>query len=97
MAFGDGDLCFIMSDVFSVPVVFGAQKTCGIVDVADHEVEDGSGRPIQVRRTALLIKSGSLTDLAIDSSITVDGDARKVRDISLREDGKLTELLLADV
>lgn len=97
MAFGDCDLAFMMSDVFGVPVVFGSQRTRGILDVADHELEDGSGQPVQLRRTALLIKSDSLTELAIDSAIKVDGTSRKVRDISLREDGKITELLLADV
>jgi hypothetical protein len=97
MATFDDDLCFIMHDAFSLPVIYGSQKTRGILDVADHEIEDGTGRLLQIRRTALLIKSDSLDDLTIDATIKVDCDNRKIRDISLREDGKITELLLADV
>lgn len=97
MAFGDEDLVFMMSDVFSVPVVYGAQETRGILDTADHEVDDGMGRGVKIRRSVLAIQTASLTGLAEDAAIKVDGVNRVVRDPSLREDGKITEILLADV
>lgn len=90
------DAAFMCSDVFSVPVVYGAQNTSGIVDIADHLVPDGNFGQTQIRATTLTIKTGSLTSLVDDSAITVDGRSYKLRLPSEIDDGLVTVLMIVE-
>lgn len=81
---------------FGVPVVYGAQSTVGIFDENDAPLPAAeSSFDVTVRASTLLIKTGSLTDLAADAAITVNGRNFVIRRSLLEGDGKLTLLVLA--
>lgn len=94
----DADLDVMLSDtVFGVAVVYGAQSTSGILDDFTEDVLDGqmSAVPGQVRFVD--IRTGALSALVRDAAITVDGTARRIRDLtqpSQYADGRLTRLWL---
>lgn len=95
MGFGDEDIDFVLSDLFSSPVTFGAgaaqQTTDGILTIGDriertHDIER------QVRGPMVKIPAGSLAGVVEGSVITVDGVSYKVRQIDPSEHGR-TQLL----
>lgn len=95
MPIGDADLSVFLSD-FAVPVVYGAQSTVGIFDENDTPLPGAeSSFDVNVRASTVLIATGALTDLAVDTAITVNGRSFQIRRAPLEADGKLTLLVLA--
>lgn len=81
---------------FGVPVVYGAQSTVGIFDENDAPLAGAeSSFDVNVRSSTVLIRAGSLTGLAADSAITVNGRNFVLRRLPLEADGKLQLLILA--
>ena len=97
MSFGDTDLAMMLGDAFSVPVVFGATSTTGIVGYHDFVLfdEDGSARVIGRERAVSLLTS-ACTALAPGASITVDGASYTVREKRAQHDGAETLVFLRD-
>lgn len=87
----------LTSRVFEVPVVYSATTVYGWLDDFTEDVLDGqtSAVPGQVRFVD--IRTGALSGLVRDAAITVDGTARRIRDLtqpSQYADGKLTRIWL---
>lgn len=76
--------------LLTVPVVFDGQNTTGIFSEEDHVVNNDELGAVQIRGTSIGIMTGSLTGLAADSPIIVDGIAYEVRRFGKVHDGKLT-------
>lgn len=90
------DLDAILADpLFSSAVVFGALKTSGHLDWEDVLDKDGSGLDVFVRRRTVRIRTGTLPGLKNGSAITVDGAAFVVHDSNHRDDGLLTDVVIA--
>ena len=92
----DTDLAALYADpLLTVPVVYGVQSVRGFLDHAT-ETYDAGGVPAQVAATVLSVRSASLTGLAVDSAITVDGTSYRIRSIAREDDGRTTRILLAE-
>lgn len=90
------DLDAIMADtLLSVPVVMGAQSTRGHFDWADVVEKDHAGFDVLVKHRLVRIRTGTLTSITNGSAITVDGVAYTIHDANVRDDGTLTDVLLA--
>lgn len=95
MAFGDADLPALFGDL-GVAVALGASTTTGLFDQGQvQRIAPESGLIENVTQTSVLIATGTLTGLAQDAAITVDGTVYRVRNWSPRDDGRLTEIVLA--
>jgi hypothetical protein len=105
MSIIDDDVLAMLLDPFlSVPIVFGAAKTRGILSCGDRAVIDESGADVHVSSTVLRVASAqletgkTLQGLDVDSAVTVDGVSYRVRAIRpIAADGRVTELVLAAV
>lgn len=89
------DLDFMLQDA-GVPVVSARASTFGIFRNVDT-IEQTDGAMMQKRGTTVMIRTGTVTDLAIELPITVNGTPYLVRSIDLQDDGTLTKVLIAEV
>lgn len=87
------DLDAILLDA-GVPVVSAASSTYGTLKQVDT-VEQTDGDAIQKRGTMLRVRTGTIADLAVDLSLTVNGKAYVARWFELQHDGT-TQLLIAE-
>lgn len=95
--FGAGDLPALLADQ-GVAIVFGASTTQGLLDKQQAQLPSPeTGALLDVLHTTVTIVTGSLPNLAVESAITVDGVACKVRNLNPIDDGQLTELIVAAV
>lgn len=96
----DADLEMMLAeDDFGVAIVFGEQSTSGHEDVGTEGQLAGplEGSGVNVTMRSVLIRTSSLTGLEIGSDLTVNGTARRVRDLHLEGlDGLTTRLWLED-
>lgn len=91
----DTDAAAIFADpLMSVSVRYGVQVTRGFLDNSTA-VFDAGGQPAQVAAITVLIQSSSLTGLAEDAAIEVDGTDYVIRSIVRQDDGRTTNILLA--
>jgi hypothetical protein len=90
------DLDAVYADpLFSSDVAFGAQLTKGHLNWTDTVQNDKSGGSVFVRKRILEIRTGTLTGLKQDSNVTIDGTVYVVEDINHRDDGLVTEVMVA--
>lgn len=90
------DLKALYADTFlTVPVVFGAQATRGFLDWQDAPQTDASGEIVLVSQRTLTLRVGSLTGLANDSTLVVDGTSYTVHDLRRINDGRELQVVLA--
>jgi hypothetical protein len=89
------DIDFLLADL-GVVVVSAQSTTRGIPRVEDG-IEQTDGAPIQRRVTTLLIRTGTITDLAEDLPLTVDGVSYVARWFGEQDDGQLTKVLVTAV
>lgn len=92
------DLDYILRDASGaqeVNVVLGYDSTWGVVDLMDDLLHEEA----EIRGTdrSVVVKTGALSELAIDASVMVDGVEYTVRDFArLEPDGALTRIWLAE-
>lgn len=79
-----------------VSVVSAASSTSGTLRSVDT-LESTDGLQIQKRGTTLLIRTGTIADLAVDLPLTVNGNPYVVRWFDLEGTGALTRILIAEV
>lgn len=89
------ELAFMLADA-GVLVMFGSQRTRGLFDPEETTIVDEQGMRLTVRETTLAIPPGTLTGLRVDSSITVDGAAYRVRAIGRRRNDGLVPLTVVE-
>lgn len=83
------ELDFMLQDA-GVPASFGATSTFGILHTESVPTMTESGFGLNVYRTVLRIRPGTLGAIKTGSAITVNGVAYKVRNIGeLEDDGLL--------
>jgi hypothetical protein len=93
--FGAADLDVLLQDV-GVSVTYQGATVLGVLDQVDEEQQDPSGLRVSVRRAGVWIRTGATPAPTVDSAITVDGQAYRIRDvIAERPDGAYTLLTLA--
>ena len=96
----DHDLEAVYADPFAtVPVVFGAQETRGFFDQEDgsRNAEPYQGQSRGGRTTSVTIRTASLTGVANEKDIQVDGRTYHIVDVVALGDGKETALFLQRV
>lgn len=93
MAYGSGDLAFMLAD-FGEVVVFGAYTARGILD-RETDIQDLGDR-LQVLGITLviLVQASALPGAKKGSALTVAGTSYKVREAHLQDDGQLLKLFL---
>lgn len=91
----NADLDFVLRDA-GVPVVSALSSTFGILRNVDT-VEQTDGASFQKRGTVVIVRTGTIIDLAIELPLTVNGGAYVARWFDLQDDGALTKILLAEV
>lgn len=95
MAFGDADRDVFLAD-FGVDVTIGSTTITGVRRLEDVPREGLDGVQVLVRRESVVVKTGAVANPAIDSAITVDGTAFKVRSVeSEPPDGAFTRIVYA--
>lgn len=82
---------FFNADEFGVTAVFGATEAQVILDRPDVEIMAGR---IQDTQYLMQYAAADLPSLAQGSSITVDGTAYTVREVSALDDGKIKQAVL---
>lgn len=93
MAFGDEDLPALFADM-GVTVVKGVESTLGILDDAENLVAQGLAPGMTGRGLALLLRTGALSNLAVDDALTVGGTPYVVRERLRLDDGALSAVAL---
>lgn len=89
------DLAAVFADAsLTVPVVFGAQATRGILTITDESLSTGEGADVVGELTTCEIVTGSLTGLRLNQRLTVNGAKYSVQDTRRIEDGAITRLYL---
>jgi hypothetical protein len=88
---GEGEARVYLRD-FGQAVVFGATKTTGILDHEVLRVADGYTRE-RVGTQTLLVESGSLGSVSVDSAITIGGTPYRVRSLPMPTDDGAFETL----
>src|SRR3954468_1136810 len=90
------DLDAIFADPFlTVAVSIGSSSTRGMLDQQDELIQNDAGGQAQARSTVVTIKKGSLSGIAQDVPIVVDGTSYKVREQALSEDGLMQHIKVA--
>ncbi len=93
--FGAADLDALLAQL-GVSVTYGGNTVNGLFDREDLFLQDPSGLHVSTKRQSVLVKTGALTALAVNSAITVDGGTYHIRDVSLEPgDGAFTRITLA--
>ena len=93
--FGAADLDALLAQM-GVSVTFGSTTVNGLFDRDDVFLQDPSGMHVSTRRQSVLVKTGALAGLTVNSAITVDGNPYHIRDVSLEPgDGAFTRITLA--
>lgn len=84
---------FFQDDLLTVPVVFGAVSTTGILDMPDIVLHGGA---IESTAYSLLVKTADFPVIPIaGNSITVDSVSYQVNSFSKIDDGKLSRIGLS--
>jgi hypothetical protein len=96
MAFGDSDLAFMMSDVFSKPVVIGGVSTTGIVRDYDGLANKADVFLVE-NELVVSVQSSSLPNIADGQTGTVNGIAVQVRYYTRMNDGGITRIYCVKV
>jgi hypothetical protein len=92
MAFGDSDLDVYLSD-FGVPVVYGSTNARGILRIYDQgNPGPGADDSTLGRFVEVLVKTGALPQLSLQSIITVDGIVYTVTNFDRVNDGAFTKI-----
>jgi hypothetical protein len=91
MAFPEDLGAFFSRDDFAVELTWGAETANVLFDAPDEEFIDGR---VQARQYAILYETGELAGLAGGATVTVDGTAYTVREVSALDDGKLRRATL---
>lgn len=101
MGLFDDDIDAILTDLAvidataSIVVVQGGDTTKGIRQTIE-EVDGVGDMNRKVLRQTVVVRKGTLTTLATDAAITVDGDSFTVRDFEPENsDNRLTRIYLA--
>jgi hypothetical protein len=93
--FGASDLPALVADM-GVAVSIGTSSTTGLFNQDQvQRIATETGVVENITQTSVLIVTGSLSGLAQDAVIVVDGATYAVRNWSPRDDGQLTEIVLA--
>lgn len=80
--------------VFASDVTFGSVTGKGILDAPSNVIADGM---VLTTDYLLTVKTAQFGSAKYGDSITVDGEAYKVRESRQIDDGKLSEILLTKV
>lgn len=79
-----------------VEVVYGAVETWGHLDTIDLHAVGGEGEGVIGTQRSVLVATGKIGTVTMDSEITVGGTSFQVRDHAREDDGATTRILLRD-
>lgn len=91
MAFSEDLAAFFSQADFAVPLVWGAETANVILDAPDEQFIDGR---VLSREYAITYEAADLVGLAGGASVTVDGTAYTVREVTALDDGKIMRATL---
>lgn len=91
MAFTEDLSAFFSTDDFAVPLTWGQVTAEVILDAPDEEIIDGR---VVSREYAITYEAADLVGLAGGASVTVDGTAYTVREVTALDDGKIMRATL---
>jgi hypothetical protein len=91
MAFTEDLGAFFSQDDFAVPLIWGQVTAEVILDAPDEQIIDGR---VLSREYAITYESADLAGLAGGASVTVDGTAYTVREVTALDDGKIMRATL---
>ena len=91
MAFTEDLGAFFSQADFAVALVWGAETANVILDAPDEQFIDGR---VLSREYAITYESADLIGLAGGASVTVDGNAYTVREVTALDDGKIMRATL---
>lgn len=94
MAFTEDLSVFFDLQGFGVPVVYKGITGVGILDMPSEILADGVVLSTDYKLT---VQSSVFAEFLNGDTVTVDGKAYKVRNPSLVDDGKITEVMLMKV
>lgn len=95
IAFGT-DLAALLAGDFGVDVVHGATTTRGILTRAGDFLRAPGGMAVQAQSDQVLIRDGTLPDLAVDDELTIGGIAYRVHEVGELDDGAGRTILIAE-
>lgn len=92
--YGETDIPTMLAE-FGADVTIGAETTKGLIDIDGAQMVR-SETYVRGKNVVAIVKTGSLSGLAVDATIVVDGVTYKVRDHEPADiDGALTQILCA--
>lgn len=92
--FGSSDLDAIFADDLAVDVVYGAQRTRGHFD-SGQTVRTVDDVLVQVSQKSVRVATASLSGLAHDTTIVVDGVSYQIHNWQVEDDGQTMQIILA--
>jgi hypothetical protein len=94
MAFTEDLSVFFDLEGFGVPVVHEGITGVGILDTPSEVLADGVVLSTDYKLT---VRTGVFNEFLSGDTLTVDGVSYKVRNPSMMDDGKITEVMLMKV
>jgi len=91
MAFTEDLSVFFDLEGFGVPVVHEGITGAGILDMPSEMLADGVVLSTDYKLT---VRTGVFNEFLSGDTLTVDGVSYKVRNPSMMDDGKITEVML---